>query len=106
MRSIKDTWRPDQRPRNDREPALGVGVLSMLVYARTNETIQMFSDVSYETGDQQKGTISMNVVQNNSLFNIVNGMIAPQKSMLRKLNTSALFCPMETAMRQVIISKM
>ena len=31
MRSIKDTWRPDQRPRNDREPALDVGVLSMLI---------------------------------------------------------------------------
>ena len=43
---------------NDREPALGEGVLSMLVAASTNETIHRFSDVSYETSDQHKGTIS------------------------------------------------
>ena len=50
-------------------------VLSTTVSASTNQTIQMFSDVSYETGDQAQGYYLNErdpFVQNNSLFNIAN----------------------------------
>ena len=54
----------------------------MPVYASINGTIQTFSDVSYDTGDQHKGTISSLLylserdpfVQNNSQCNIANDM--------------------------------
>ena len=67
---------PEKRKMNDRKQAL--------------ETIQTFSDVSYEAGDQHTGTISMRdmFVQNKSLSHIANVMIAQQKSTLRKQERS------------------
>ena len=52
------------------------------VQASINDTIHTFSDVSYETGDQHKGTTSSLLylserdpfVQNNSQCNIANDM--------------------------------
>ena len=66
---------------NDREPALNVGVLSMPVFATTNETIQKFSDVPCETGDKHMGYYFNErgpFVQNNHLFTTANGLIAQQ----------------------------
>ena len=58
-----DTWRHGKGKTNEREPTLGVGVLSMPVSATTNETIQTFSNVYYETGNQHKDTISMREIR-------------------------------------------
>ena len=62
-------------------------VLSTTVSASTNQTIQMFSDVSYETGDQHKGTISMGEIRS---FRITHYLTLPiaHNSMLRKQERS------------------
>ena len=52
--------------------ALCVGVLSVPLYASTNDTIQTFSDVSYETCDYQNGTNSMREIRS---FRITHNLI-------------------------------
>ena len=81
-----------------------VWVLYMSVCARINETMQPFSCVSYEASDQQKDasaarqardvsdTVDMidylnerdAFVQNDSLFNIANGMTAQERINVEK----------------------
>ena len=81
-----------------------VWVLSMPVCSSINETMQKFSGVSYETSDQHKGVsaarhardVSDTVdlidyrserdpfVQNDSLFNIANGMTAQERVNVEK----------------------
>ncbi len=85
-----------------------VWVLSMPVCASINETMQKFSGVSYETSHQhndvsaprQARDVSDTVdlidylnerypfVQNDSLFNIANGMKLKKESMLRRQERS------------------
>ena len=97
MRSIKTHGGLTRGKRMTENQRL-VWVLSLPVCASINETMQMFSGVSYETSDQQKvvsaGRQARDVsdtvdligylnerdpfVQNDSLFNIANGMTAQE----------------------------
>ena len=81
-----------------------VWVLSMPVCASINETMQTFSGVSYETSDQHKDVSAARqardasdtvdlidylnerdpFVQNDSLFNIANGMTAQERANVEK----------------------
>ena len=97
MRSIKTHGGLTRGKRMTENQRL-VWVLSLPVCASINETLQMFSGVSYETSDQQKvvsaGRQARDVsdtvdligylnerdpfVQNDSLFNIANGVTAQE----------------------------
>ena len=103
MRNIK-THGGQTRGKGMTENRRLVWVLSMPVSTSINETMQKFSGVSYETSDQHKGVsaagqardVSDTVdlidylnerdpfVQNDSLFNIANGMTAQERVNVEK----------------------